>query len=97
MILEIIKIALPFIAGGGLHWLLNYKRKKRQLDNAVAIEEYDQVDKMVKKYVKTVEELSNHITAAEKEINELQQLIHQLELENQALRNKLSNYGTIDT
>ncbi|MEL7118617.1 MAG: hypothetical protein AAFO07_04230 [Bacteroidota bacterium] len=97
MILEIIKIVLPFIAGGGLHWLLNYRRKRRQINNSFAIEEYDQVDKMVKKYVKTVEDLSNHITEAEKEINELKKLIHQLELENEALRNKLSNHGTIDT
>jgi cell division protein FtsB len=96
-VVELLKIALPFIAGGGLTWLLNYRVKRRQIKNSIAIEEYSQVDAMVKKYIQTVDELSDQLTANEREINKLHQLITKIETENRLLRHKIERDGPSHT
>lgn len=96
-VVEFLKIVLPFVAGGGLTWLLNYGVKRRQIKNTVAIEEYSQVDAMVKKYIQTVDELSDQLTANEREINKLHQLITKIENENRLLRHKIERDGASHT
>lgn len=84
--LDILKMALSAVAGGGLAWVFNLKRKIRRDGNALEGQDFDLVSKTVKQAMGDLASLSERIGLLEKEKVAILDRIGDLERENAKLK-----------
>lgn len=81
----VIQTAVALFSGGGISWLVFFRRKLRLTGNNLSEEEFDSLSKVVKQSMVSLQELSSRISELEKEKMEIMEQMSALRKENEAL------------
>jgi len=87
----IMQIIGPFVAGGGLFWLLNFRLRNRREGNKLRQEEFNAVSEIVDRATRQISQLSDKIAEIEKEKAELKSQVLFLIEENKRLDKENKN------
>ena len=91
ILLEVLKYLGPFIAGGGLTWLFNFRMKKREQSNQIAEKEFESVEEIVANFTNRMSDLSNKLSDLMERNLQVEEKLLNLQSENRKLleENKL--------
>lgn len=85
-IMEVLKIALPALAGGGFMWFFNLRLRIRRQGNEMYESDFNAVSQVVNKAMDDLRELSNRVAELEIEKSRIMQEMGRLRAENEALK-----------
>lgn len=88
-ILEILKLVLPALLGGGLSWIFMYRVKKTELENQVFVQEYKDISKIIEDFNARNAALTSEMSSLRNLILDKDQLIGQL-------KNRITNECTCE-
>jgi septal ring factor EnvC (AmiA/AmiB activator) len=90
--IEIIKhIVVPFLAGGGVFWVMHFRLRARRDGNRLRQEEFNAVSEIVERATRQISDLSDKIARIEEEKRELRDTVQHLLEENKRLDRENKN------
>ena len=90
IIVEIGKFVLALIAGGGIHYFINFRSKRRRDQTALAMEEYKDADETMSLMTKRTMKLSDDLMRANKEYLELRTMFDELNYDHNKLQGQVN-------
>ena len=88
---DIIIAIITFIGGAGLQWLMNLRANRRQVNNKVAVEEFNSFQTTVESYMHQIDELMDKYKLLQNKFLDVSNELNKEQLFSNSLRKELNN------